>query len=197
MCVVYRPFVDVVYLACELDQVKGSPSLFFYPNGSTQLAPFDVEDMTRKINISFITAGYVCQTTWLPKLPVPALEQTMAGYLEAVEVAVGDQSQREETRRLVEQFLRPDGIGPKFQELLVEKQAKEDNWVNAVATIYKYIFSSPTHRIRIDWLDYRPTIGGWKTCTWLTISPCQSILIREWFSHHEVNRKVWPILLVM
>nr|CAG4650892.1 EOG090X04D9 [Simocephalus serrulatus] len=68
------------------------------------------------------------ETTWLPKLPVPPLEQTMAGYLEAVQVAVGDPSQRAETRRLVEQFLRPDGIGPKFQELLVEKQSKEDNW---------------------------------------------------------------------
>lgn len=70
------------------------------------------------------------QTTWLPKLPVPSLEQTMAGYLEAVQVAVGDQSQRNETQRLIEQFMRPDGIGRKLQELLVEKQSKEDNWVN-------------------------------------------------------------------
>lgn len=53
----------------------------------------------------------------------------MAGYLEAVDVAVGDQSQRAETHRLVEQFTRPDGIGPKLQEQLVEKQMKEDNWV--------------------------------------------------------------------
>lgn len=70
------------------------------------------------------------QTTWLPKLPVPALEQTMAGYLDAVEVAVTDESQRRETRRRVEQFMRkPDGIGHKLQDLLVEKQANEDNWV--------------------------------------------------------------------
>ncbi len=53
----------------------------------------------------------------------------MAGYLEAVEVAVGDEEQKAETRRLVEQFMRPDGIGPKLQDLLLEKQSKEDNWV--------------------------------------------------------------------
>lgn len=74
----------------------------------------------------------------------------MAGYLEAVQVAVGDPSQRAETRRLVEQFLRPDGIGPKFQELLVEKQSKEDNWVCRC-----YLYS------RLGWkkLMIRKTLG--------------------------------------
>lgn len=70
------------------------------------------------------------QTTWLPKLPVPPLEQTMKGYLEAVQVAVTDEEMRSNTRRIVEQFVKPGGIGVKLQELLLEKQSKEDNWVS-------------------------------------------------------------------
>ncbi|EFX85954.1 hypothetical protein DAPPUDRAFT_45346, partial [Daphnia pulex] len=64
----------------------------------------------------------------LPKLPVPSLEQTMASYLEAVQVAVGDEEQKAETRSKVERFLSADGVGPKLQQLLIEKQSKEDNW---------------------------------------------------------------------
>ena len=72
------------------------------------------------------------QTAWLPKLPVPPLEQTMAAYLEAVQVAVGDPEQVAETRRIVEQFMRPGGVGPKLQDQLMDKQSKEDNWVQIV-----------------------------------------------------------------
>ena len=53
----------------------------------------------------------------------------MAAYLEAVDVAVGDEEQRAETKRVVERFLRPDGVGVKLQDQLLEKQSKEDNWV--------------------------------------------------------------------
>lgn len=65
----------------------------------------------------------------LPRLPVPALEQTMRLYLEAVEVIVDDEEQLKRTRRYVEEFMRPDGIGTKLQQLLIEKQQREDNWV--------------------------------------------------------------------
>ena len=55
----------------------------------------------------------------------------MAGYLDAVNVAVTDENQKEETRRRVGQFMKqPDGIAHKLQDLLIEKQAKEDNWVH-------------------------------------------------------------------
>ena len=72
------------------------------------------------------------QAAWLPKLPVPPLEQTMAAYLEAVQVAVGDPEQVAETRRIVEQFMRPGGVGLKLQDQLMDKQSKEDNWVQIV-----------------------------------------------------------------
>jgi len=50
-------------------------------------------------------------------------------YLEAVEVIVDDEEQLKRTRRYVEEFMRPDGIGTKLQQLLIEKQQREDNWV--------------------------------------------------------------------
>jgi hypothetical protein len=81
------------------------------------------------------------QTAWLPKLPVPSLQQTMAGYLEAVEVAVEDEEQKAETRRKVERFLLADGIGSKLQELLIEKQSKEDNWVYNLFTLHLFVIN--------------------------------------------------------
>ena len=50
----------------------------------------------------------------------------MAGYLEAVDVAVEDEELKMATRRKVERFLQD--VGLKLQELLIEKQSKEDNW---------------------------------------------------------------------
>lgn len=80
------------------------------------------------------------QTTWLPKLPVPPLEQTMAGYLDAVEVAVQDENQKAETRKRVEQFMKqPDGIAFKLQDLLLEKQSKEENWVLPSMSNFNFI----------------------------------------------------------
>ena len=58
---------------------------------------------------------------------MPELSQTMAGYLEAVEVAVSDEQQKVRTRSLVQRF--GGGVGIKLQDLLVERQAKEENWV--------------------------------------------------------------------
>lgn len=79
------------------------------------------------ISIPFSTFFYD-KTVCLPKLPVPELSQTMTGYLEAVQVAVVDEDQKEKTRSLVERFV-DGGTGPKLQDLLIEKQDKEENWV--------------------------------------------------------------------
>ncbi|XP_045036308.1 choline O-acetyltransferase isoform X1 [Daphnia magna] len=79
------------------------------------------------IRTSFID-NMSLEAAWLPKLPVPSLEQTMAAYLDAVEVAVGHEEQKAETRLKVERFISSDGIGPKLQDLLLDKQSKEDNW---------------------------------------------------------------------
>jgi Choline/Carnitine o-acyltransferase len=68
------------------------------------------------------------QTTWLPKLPVPKLEETAIQYLEAVRV-VADDDQYLRTKDLVQDFTQPDGLGPKLQQILLDKQQKDENWV--------------------------------------------------------------------
>lgn len=73
-------------------------------------------------------------------MPVPSLQQTMAAYLDAVEVAVDHEEQKAETRMKVERFLSPDGIGLKLQDLLLEKQSKEDNWVIWILRKFCYTF---------------------------------------------------------
>ncbi len=87
---------------------------------------------------------------------MPELSQTMTGYLEAVQVAVVDEEQKGKTRSLVERFL-DGGTGPKLQELLIEKQDKEENWVDIM---------KPAHVN--SWIHVnvvRLIIGGWMTCT--------------------------------
>ena len=68
------------------------------------------------------------QTTWLPKLPVPKLQETAIQYLEAVRV-VADDDQYLRTKELVQDFTQPHGLGPKLQQILVDKQQKDENWV--------------------------------------------------------------------
>ena len=76
----------------------------------------------------------------LPRLPVPALEQTMRLYLEAVEVIIEDEEQLKRTRSYVEEFMRPNGIGAKLQQLLIEKQQREENWVWFITHFYLNLF---------------------------------------------------------
>lgn len=64
----------------------------------------------------------------LPRLPVPPLQQTMDKYLNAIRPLVND-DQFEQTRKLVEEFKKPGGIGEKLQEKLVERSKTEDNWL--------------------------------------------------------------------
>ncbi|CAG0914256.1 unnamed protein product [Notodromas monacha] len=63
----------------------------------------------------------------LPKLPLPALGQTLDRYLAAVQALVSP-SQFQRTKRLVEQFSSGSDLGPRIQKELTRKRDKEDNW---------------------------------------------------------------------
>ena len=65
----------------------------------------------------------------LPRLPVPPLQQTMDKYLKAIRPLVND-DEFEQTRKLVQEFRKPGGIGEQLQEKLINKSKKEDNWVS-------------------------------------------------------------------
>uniref|UniRef100_A0A8C9WT71 Choline O-acetyltransferase n=1 Tax=Scleropages formosus TaxID=113540 RepID=A0A8C9WT71_SCLFO len=64
----------------------------------------------------------------LPKLPVPALEQTLDMYLKGMEhLATPEQFRK--TREIVEKFRAPGGQGELLQKKLLERRDKTDNWV--------------------------------------------------------------------
>ncbi|XP_066303697.1 choline O-acetyltransferase-like isoform X4 [Branchiostoma lanceolatum] len=70
-----------------------------------------------------------CPTTKaLPKLPVPTLQQTLEGYLKVVRPLVSD-DKYEETKRKVEEFGKPGGVGDMLQEKLLEYSQTKVNWV--------------------------------------------------------------------
>ncbi|XP_048586991.1 carnitine O-acetyltransferase isoform X2 [Nematostella vectensis] len=64
----------------------------------------------------------------LPKLPVPALDDTMDKYLNAIRPLINDDD-FENTQELVNEFRKKDGIGEILQEKLLEKAKKTDNWM--------------------------------------------------------------------
>lgn len=63
----------------------------------------------------------------LPKVPVPALDQTMAEYLRVLQ-PIATPQQLERTRAIIKQFTAPNGLGMTLQQYLLDKQEAEDNW---------------------------------------------------------------------
>jgi carnitine O-acetyltransferase len=64
----------------------------------------------------------------LPKLPLPNLQSTFAKYLRCITPIVTDDKYKK-TEALVKDFIRPDGLGEKLQNILTEINEKRDNWV--------------------------------------------------------------------
>jgi carnitine O-acetyltransferase len=67
----------------------------------------------------------------LPKLPVPTLEETASRYLRSVHPLLSS-SEFESTRKAVEEFIKPGGIGRKLQEKLIARREdpKHENWLS-------------------------------------------------------------------
>jgi carnitine O-acetyltransferase len=66
----------------------------------------------------------------LPKLPVPTLEETAARYLKSVHPLLSS-SELESTKKAVEEFIRPGGVGSKLQEKLLARREDPEhkNWI--------------------------------------------------------------------
>lgn len=66
----------------------------------------------------------------LPKLPVPTLEETAARYIKSVHPLLTS-SEFESTKKVVEEFIRPGGVGSKLQEKLIARREdpKHKNWI--------------------------------------------------------------------
>jgi len=66
----------------------------------------------------------------LPRLPVPTLEETAARYLKSLRPLLS-QSELEASTKVVEEFVKPGGIGRKLQEKLIARREdpKHKNWL--------------------------------------------------------------------
>ncbi|XP_076831583.1 choline O-acetyltransferase isoform X2 [Brachyhypopomus gauderio] len=64
----------------------------------------------------------------LPKLPVPALQQTLDMYLRCMKHLVSEE-QFKRTRDIVQKFGAPGGLGELLQEKLLERKETKPNWV--------------------------------------------------------------------
>lgn len=64
----------------------------------------------------------------LPRMPVPSLASTMNKYLLAIKHLLSE-SDYENTKKLVEEFSKNDGLGQQLQRFLVERSKSTENWV--------------------------------------------------------------------
>lgn len=55
----------------------------------------------------------------------------MADYIRALEPIVTPE-QLQHTKKLVEEFVSPNGLGPKLHQYLLEKREAEENWASSL-----------------------------------------------------------------
>jgi len=70
----------------------------------------------------------------LPKLPIPALSETLSKYLLCIRPIVSN-DQYEQTRQFVEEFQKPGGTGEQLQKRLLEYAETTDNWVSNTTNV--------------------------------------------------------------
>lgn len=66
----------------------------------------------------------------LPKLPVPALQQTLDMYLKCMRHLIPEEQFRK-TKAITEKFGAPGGLGERLQRKLLQRREAKANWVNS------------------------------------------------------------------
>ncbi|XP_052823109.1 carnitine O-acetyltransferase [Octopus bimaculoides] len=72
----------------------------------------------------------------LPSLPIPPLEQTLHKYEQSIQPLLGEE-ELQHTHKVIEEFKK--GIGPKLQELLIERAKSTENWLSQWWLHYGYL----------------------------------------------------------
>ncbi|KAM0354109.1 hypothetical protein ACHAPU_001144 [Fusarium lateritium] len=94
---------------------------------------------TKRSNSSAASSGYVENKSkgpmlrWqdsIPRLPVPTLEETAKRYLKSLHPLLSS-SEYEASKKAIDEFVRPGGVGSKLQEKLVAKRDDPNtkNWI--------------------------------------------------------------------
>ena len=79
----------------------------------------------------------------LPSLPVPSLQQTLDKYLRCIKPLV-DHEDFEYTKKVVEEFKKPGGIGEQLQDKLLQKAKQEKNWVRSACHLSHLLHLKPS-----------------------------------------------------
>jgi len=113
-----RPPASSRGLLIPNDEVPGSPGASRHSRRSS--TPHSARDLQHLLSNVSSRGTYAAQDK-LPRLPIPDLEETMERFQCRLE-ALQDEAQREETARVVQEFLESDG--PKLQEALRQYEAE-------------------------------------------------------------------------
>uniref|UniRef100_A0A672Z8U8 Carnitine O-acetyltransferase b n=1 Tax=Sphaeramia orbicularis TaxID=375764 RepID=A0A672Z8U8_9TELE len=110
----------------------------------------------------------LCFFSSAPPQPVPPLAQTLQGYLRALEPLLPPE-EINHTRRMVQEFGRPGGLGSQLQEELVKRAGHTRNWISDWWVQWAYLESRqplPVHSNpaislpRRDFNDWRGQLIG-------------------------------------
>uniref|UniRef100_A0A8C1SRQ0 Carnitine O-acetyltransferase a n=1 Tax=Cyprinus carpio TaxID=7962 RepID=A0A8C1SRQ0_CYPCA len=85
--------------------------------------------LVKPVSVTRIAGRYLAHQEGLPKLPVPPLQQTCERYLAALTPIV-DPEELNHTRKLLEEFQKPGGVGERLQKGLEQRGKKMENWLS-------------------------------------------------------------------
>ena len=106
----------------------------------------------------------------LPKLPVPALPDTVARYLKSVRPLLLTSEAIKSTEAACHDFLRPGGIGQVLHSRLLEYTKTQDNWLDKWWLKYAYHSWRSPSMVNSNWLNISCTTSYANLIIYLGIS---------------------------
>ncbi|XP_056601719.1 carnitine O-acetyltransferase [Triplophysa dalaica] len=85
--------------------------------------------LVKPVSVTRIAGRYLAHQEGLPKLPVPPLQQTCDRYLAVLDPII-EPEELNHTRKLVEEFQKPGGVGERLQKGLEGRAKKTENWLS-------------------------------------------------------------------